>query len=416
MAHVPKTPPDPPGVPRFRNTAAMIASAGPSFDAAHYQGVMALYATPRSGRAVELEQSGARIIDFVRCSYLGLDNHPAIAAGAAAAVEDAGTLHWSCARTRLNFRSLGELEEDLSDLFDARVLTYTTVLAANMSALPLLASGGLTEGVRPLVAFDRQAHATLAYHKATVAAETGVETIPHNDLAVLEALCRSHPQVAYVCDGVYSMGGSAPLSQLRDLQERYGLFLYIDDAHGISLYGEHGSGFARSVFNELGERTIVAASLGKGFGASGGILMLGTATQELLFRRFSVAYAFSASLNTAAIGAARASASIHRTTELTLRQASLRQNLALLDRLLPSDGGPSDLPIRTVRFGDELRAVHAARALLEKGYFTSAIFFPTVAHGEAGLRICLSATHEEDDIHGLCNAIGEVRREILRST
>lgn len=416
MPHVPKTPLDPSGVPRFRNTAAMISSAGPSFDAAHYQGVMALYATPRPGRAVELQQSGARIIDFVRCSYLGLDNHPAIAAGAATAVEDAGTLHWSCARTRLNFRSLGELEEDLSDLFDARVLTYTTVLAANMSALPLLASGHLTEGRRPLVAFDRQAHATLAYHKATVAAETAVETIPHNDLAALEALCRSHPQVAYVCDGVYSMGGCAPLSQLRDLQERYGLFVYIDDAHGISLYGERGGGFARSVFDDLGDRTIVAASLGKGFGASGGILMLGTATQELLFRRFSVAYAFSASLNTAAIGAARASASIHRTAELASRQAGLRRNLALLDRLLPSDGGPSDLPIRTVRFGDELRAVHAARALLEKGYFTSAIFFPTVARGEAGLRICLSATHEEDDIRGLCDAIGDIRREILRST
>ena len=129
-----------------------------------------------------------------------------------------------------------------------------------------------------------------------------------------------------------------PLHELRVLQEKYGLFLYIDDAHGISILGENGAGFARSVFSELGERTIIAASLGKGFGASGGILMLGTAAQELLFRRFAVAHAFSASLNTAAIGAALASARIHRTHELTLRQASLRQNLELLDRLLPSQG------------------------------------------------------------------------------
>lgn len=407
---------DPSRIGRLRNTAAMISSASASFEAAHYQGIMAIYAAPRAGRAVELVPSRARVIDFVRCSYLGLDNHPAIVDGAAKAVSDAGTLHWSCARTRLNFQSLGELEEDLSGLFGARVLTYTTVLAANMSALPLIASGHLTEGTKPLVVFDRQAHATLAYHKATIAAETAVETIPHNDMAALEALCRSHPAVVYVCDGVYSMGGCAPLAELRDLQQRYGLFLYIDDAHGISLFGEQGSGFARSVFSELGERTIVAASLGKGFGASGGILMLGTANQELLFRRFSVAYAFSASLNTAAIGAALASAAIHRSEELASRQAALRRNLALLDDLLPSGERNARLPIRTIRFGDELLSVAAARRLLQLGYYTSAIFFPTVARGEAGLRICLTASHEEDDIRGLCGAIEAIRREIRQNS
>lgn len=407
---------DPSRIGRLRNTAAMISSASASFEAAHYQGIMAIYAAPRARRAVELVPSRARVIDFVRCSYLGLDNHPAIVDGAAKAVSDAGTLHWSCARTRLNFQSLGELEEDLSGLFGARVLTYTTVLAANMSALPLIASGHLTEGTKPLVVFDRQAHATLAYHKATIAAETAVETIPHNDMAALEALCRSHPAVVYVCDGVYSMGGCAPLAELRDLQQRYGLFLYIDDAHGISLFGEQGSGFARSVFSELGERTIVAASLGKGFGASGGILMLGTANQELLFRRFSVAYAFSASLNTAAIGAALASAAIHRSEELASRQAALRRNLALLDDLLPSGERNARLPIRTIRFGDELLSVAAARRLLQLGYYTSAIFFPTVARGEAGLRICLTASHEEDDIRGLCGAIEAIRREIRQNS
>lgn len=115
----------------------------------------------------------------------------------------------------------------------------------------------------------------------------------HNDLDALEELCRYNRAVAYVCDGVYSMGGNAPIRDLRYLQDRYGLFLYIDDAHGVSICGKNGEGFARSQYgNELGERTIIAASLGKGFGASGGMLMLGTARQEELFRRFAVAHAF----------------------------------------------------------------------------------------------------------------------------
>ncbi|CAN7569716.1 aminotransferase class I/II-fold pyridoxal phosphate-dependent enzyme [Pararhizobium sp. LjRoot255] len=397
---------------QFRNTAAMISAAASNFDAAHYQGIMALYAMPHADRSVRLAHDGSTVVDFVRCSYLGLDNHPDIVAGAAQAVCEAGSLHWSCARTRLNFSILGELEENLSDLFRARVVTFTTVLAANMSALPLLASGHLTAGQKPLIAFDRLAHTTLAHHKGTVAGETGVETIPHNDLAALEALCRTHRSVAYVCDGAYSMGGSAPLAELRALQEKYGLFLYIDDAHGISIIGENGSGFARSVFAELGERTIVAASLGKGFGASGGVLMLGTAAQELLFRRFAIAHAFSASLNTAAIGAAQASARIHRTDELARRQETLRRNLALLDRLIPTKDMANDLPIRTIRLGDELLSVAAARQLLQLGFYASAIFFPTVSRGEAGLRICLTASHTEQQIRDLCVAIDGIRQEI----
>ncbi|CAH0343200.1 aminotransferase class I/II-fold pyridoxal phosphate-dependent enzyme [Rhizobium sp. CECT 9324] len=397
---------------RFRNAATMIDAAGASFQAAHYQGIMALYAAPASGRTVRLTAEDRDITDFVRCSYLGLDNHPAIVAGAQKAVHDAGTLHWSCARTRLNFSILGELEENLSDLFQARVITFTTVLAANMSALPLLASGHLTGGVRPLVVFDRAAHATLAQHKATVAGETTVETSRHNDMIALEALCRSHPCVAYVCDGVYSMGGSAPLKALRALQERYGLFLYIDDAHGISLFGENGASFARSEFTELGDRTIVAASLGKGFGASGGVLMLGTASQELLFRRFAVAHAFSASMNTAAIGAAEASAAIHRSGELRERQQALQCNLSLLDQLLLTRDSTRDLPIRTIRFGDELISVAVARQLLKLGFHTSAIFFPTVARGDAELRICLTASHTEAQIRDLCMAIEVIRAEI----
>jgi 7-keto-8-aminopelargonate synthetase-like enzyme len=211
------------------------------------------------------------------------------------------------------------------------------------------------------------------------------------------------------------MGGSAPLAELRALQEKYGLFLYIDDAHGISIVGENGSGFARTTFKELGERTIVAASLGKGFGASGGMLMLGTAAQELLFRRFSIAHAFSASLNTAAIGAAEASARIHRTEELVNRQDALRQNLALLDQLIPTRDMASDLPIRTIRLGDELLSVAAARQLLQLGFYTSAIFFPTISRGEAGLRICLTASHTESQIRDICAAIDAIRAEIRQA-
>lgn len=394
-----------------RNTRAVIDKARPKFDLAFQSGVMGLSARPMSERfvSVGLDGSNKLVLDFVRCSYLGLDNHPEIAAGAIDAVTHYGSLHWSCARTRLNFALLTTLEEDLADLFQARVITYSSILAANMSALPLLASGHLTGNEKPVMVFDRFAHATLAFHKATLAAETAVVTIGHNEVSLLEQICKQNPCVAYICDGVYSMGGAAPVEALLSLQQRYGLFLYIDDAHGVSLFGRQGEGFVRSqVPGGLGDRTIIAASLGKGFGASGGLLMLGSEEHEKLFRRFAIAHAFSASLNLAGVGAALASAKLHRTAELLRRQISLGQRIEQFDRLCKTSYRGLPLPIRSIKIGDETSAISAARRLIDRGFYTSAVFFPTVPQGEAGLRLCLTASHTEEEIESLCHALREV--------
>ncbi len=397
---------------RFRNTAYVINESKPHFDAAYMSGLMAVQARSTIGRTVALGTgplgSRPQVTDFVRCSYLGLDNHPVIVAGAIEAIEANRSLHWSCARTRLNFDLLAQLEATLSEMFCARVLSFSTVMLANLGAMPLLASGQLTGGRKPVVVFDRIAHISLAYHKPVVADETWVETIAHNDIDALEHLCREHPVVAYVCDGVYSMGGNSPIKELRQLQERYGLFLYIDDAHGISLFGRQGEGFARSQFPRvLGDRTIIAASLAKGFGASGGMLMLGTTDHEDLFRRYSIPYAFSVAPNLAAVGAALGSCKIHRSPELGERQRQLAQRIKVFDRHVATAEQGNSFPIRMIAIGSEAKAIAIARELLDAGFYTSVTFFPTVGQGKAGIRVCITADHEVRDIERLCDCILE---------
>lgn len=394
----------------FRNTHYVIDRSRAYFDAAYEADLMGIQGRSTIRRVFALGtgplDDRPQLVDFVRCSYLGLDNHPTVVAGAIDAIEAHHSLHWSCARTRLNFDLLVELEESLSELFGARVLAFSTVMLANLSAMPLLASGQLTSGTKPVVVFDRLAHISLAYHKPVVADETQVKTIAHNDINALEELCREYPAVAYVCDGVYSMGGNAPVQELRRLQARYGLFLYIDDAHGISLFGDQGQGFARSHFaQELGERTIIAASLGKGFGASGGMLMLGTKHQEALFRRYGIAYAFSAAPNLAAVGAALGSCKIHRSAELNERQTRLARRIEMFDHLIPTVERGNSLPIRMITTGSEAKAIEVAKEVLNAGFYTSVTFFPTVAQGKAGIRVCITADHDVSDIEQLCDCI-----------
>ncbi|RZM91503.1 7-keto-8-aminopelargonate synthetase [Bradyrhizobium genosp. SA-3] len=402
---------------QFRNIAHVIHESWPYFDPAQMTGLMALQKRRRTGCAIEWGngplESRQQVVDFVRCSYLGLDNHPVIVAGAIEAIEAQRSLHWSCARTRLNFDLLGELEEILSEMFCASVLAFSSGMLANLSAMPILASGQLTGDRKPVVVFDRSARISLAYHKSVVADETRVETIVHNDIGALERLCRQNSVVAYVCDGVYFTGSYSPIKALRQLQERYGLFLYVDDAHGISIFGRQGEGFARSQFSQvLGERTIIAGSLAKGFGASGGVLMLGAADHEALFRRHSVPYAFSVTPNLAAVGAALGSCKIHRSAELGQRQRRLAQRIDLFDRRVATAEQGNSLPIRTIVTGSEANAIPIAKKLLDCGFYTLVTFFPTVGQGKAGIRVCITADHEVRDIERLCDGILEVVAEI----
>jgi 8-amino-7-oxononanoate synthase len=157
----------------FRNTAYVINESRDHFDAAHAAGLMAVYGRSTAGRAFALGtgqlEDRRHVIDFVRCSYLGLDNHPVIVAGAIEAIELHRSLHWSCARTRLNFDLLAVLEDNLAEMFSARVIAFSAVMLANLGAMPILASGQLTGGRKPVVVFDRLAHISLAYHKPVVA-------------------------------------------------------------------------------------------------------------------------------------------------------------------------------------------------------------------------------------------------------
>jgi 7-keto-8-aminopelargonate synthetase-like enzyme len=55
--------------------------------------------------------------------------------------------------------------------------------------------------------------------------------------------------------------------------------------------------------------------------------------------------------------------------------------------------------------GDEQAALNLASALQSGEFLVPAIRYPTVAKGSARLRITVTASHEEDQIRSLCQAI-----------
>lgn len=115
-----------------------------------------------------------------------------------------------------------------------------------------------------------------------------------------------------------------------------------------------------------------------------------------------------------------ASSKLHRSPELKQRQDELQQRIELFDQLVANpQSHTSKLPIRTIHLGDETLAISAARTLLLQGVYTSAIFFPAVAKGNAGLRVCMTASHTEEQIRKLGTTglvIFERERTLLRQS
>ncbi|MNH21106.1 8-amino-7-oxononanoate synthase [compost metagenome] len=214
--------------------------------------------------------------------------------------------------------------------------------------------------------------------------------------------------MAYVADGAYSMGGSAPIEQLLALQEKYGLFLYFDDSHSLSAYGKKGEGIVRGVMPELNSRTILVYSLAKAFAANGGgIFMSKQASYLKEFRRFGGPMSYSQYLNPAAIGAAMASLEIHRSAELATLQCRLADNITLFDQLVPTEHAGTPSPIRVMPMASPEMAVRVSEAVFQQGYYTSAVFFPIVARNKSGLRVMLRADMTELDIRSFCSIVAQ---------
>lgn len=396
-------------VHRFRNNPKAIALGNPAWDEARDHHLIDLVVQVAGNDRLREESTGFEFVNLSSCSYLGLHDHPAILEGAFEGLRRAQGLLIPISRIRIRPALLEEVEQELSALYRARCLTTVTASAATAGVLPLLASGHLSDGTPPVMVFDKYCHFSMNLIKPICADETTVLTSPHNDLNYIEDVCKKHPRVAYVADGVYSLGGAAPMEGLKELQDRYGLFLFFDDSHSLSAYGERGEGYARAMMgDELNPLTVIVCSLGKGFGGTGGVIMLGPAEHRDVTIRFGGPLAWSQNHNSAGLGAALASIKIHKSPLLGELQAKLRRNLALFDSRIPTEQAGDHFSIRLVHIGDEVQTSEISGEIFRRGFYTSPVFFPIVERGKAGLRAMIRADNSTRDVEAFCDAIGEL--------
>lgn len=377
-------------------------------------GLNELTVARRWDRHVELPD-GTELTEFVSCSYLGLETDPRLSEAAAQAARHYG-VQFASARTRMRAHPAQEYEAMLGQIFRGHTVTFCAVSNAHLGLFPLIGSGELPsyptspEGICWIL--DQSAHASMQVMRGILEQFGPVIRIPFERLQdVSEAFKMAQERrltPISVSDSIGSMGGLLPVGPLLELAERHSGYVYMDDAHGTSIMGEDGCGYAlHSIKGKLHPRLILLSSLSKAFGATGGAVTLHTEEDANFVRRFCTTYIFGGPLSLPGVAAGVASARIHLSPEIAELQRKLWSNVALLDKLLGPELGNHGLssPIRFVKVGDEKRAIDVAMRVRKHGFALTTAMFPTVKKGEAILRIALSAAHRPEELEALSEAV-----------
>ncbi len=205
-------------------------------------------------------------------------------------------------------------------------------------------------------------------------------------------------------------GDIAPIAEIVEVAERHGAMTYLDEVHGVGLYGPRGGGVAEA--EGLMDRIdLIEGTLGKAFGVMGGYIA-GSAPLIDFVRSFASGFIFTTALPPAVAAGARAS--IRHLKESDAERRAQRANVAALrarlDRLgIPHLPNPSH--IVPVMVKDPVKCKMISDILLDDwGIYVQPINYPTVPKGTERLRFTPSPLHTPQDLDRLATALSDLWR------
>ncbi|MEY6434092.1 8-amino-7-oxononanoate synthase [Thioalkalicoccus limnaeus] len=360
----------------------------------------------RARRVVEGPQgplvcvAGRQLLNFSSNDYLGLANHPELVAALGRAAGRWGVGSGAAHLITGHSGAHQALEEALAAFTgQPRALLFSTGYMANLGVISALAGRGDN------VWEDRLNHASLI--DGALLSRARLRRYRHLDAADLAGRLGVDRARLIATDGVFSMDGDlAPLPALAEVADRAGVWLLVDDAHGLGVLGAHGRGSFEHWGLAPRPDRILMATLGKALGTFGAFVAGSEELIETLIQR-SRTYVYTTATPPALAEATRVALAIAeredwRRTHLHALIARFRAGAAQLGLPLAA----STTPIQPLIAGSAPRALALSRHLERAGLLVAAIRPPTVPEGQARLRITLSAAHDEAAVDRLLEALG----------
>ena len=362
---------------------------------------------------------GRTLLNFSSNDYLGLANDPVLKEAAIKGIERYGA---GSGASRLVCGSLAphhELEQAIAAFKGAEAaLAFSSGYASAVGTICALLDA------HDVIVIDKRVHACIVDGARLCGAELRV--FAHNDLDHLAKVLRwadrrnsglsgkRRPRTLIVTESVFSMDGDfALLRDLVELKEKHGAWLMVDEAHATGLYGEKRRGLAEE-FGVAGQIEVQMGTLGKALGSAGGYICGSRTLIDYLVNR-ARSFIFSTAPVPAAVAAATAAVQLIQSDEGELRRNQLWARVDQVKNGLIAAGfvlPPVRSAIIPLVIGDEAKAVEAAAVLREQGVLIPAVRYPTVARGQARLRLTVSAAHAAADAARLVAVLSTLKSKI----
>ncbi|MBP8144585.1 MAG: glycine C-acetyltransferase [Inhella sp.] len=354
---------------------------------------------------------GRELVNLCANNYLGLSSHPSLIQAAHRALDTHGfglsSVRFICGT------------QDIHKELERRIAAFVGCEDAILYAAAFDANGGLFEpllGEQDAIISDALNHASIIDGIRLCKAQRW--RYANSDLADLErclqeARDKGVRHTLVFSDGVFSMDGSiAQLKEIRQLCDRYGALLGIDECHASGFLGKTGRGTPEHC-GVHGQIDIVTGTFGKALGgASGGFTAARKEVVELLRQR-SRPYLFSNTLAPSIVGASLAALDLLEGS--TALRDKLEDNTRFWRAGLTQAGfdiKPGKHPIVPVMVYDAVKAQQLSQRLLELGVYAVGFFFPVVPKGQARIRTQMSAALERSHLERALAAFVQAGREL----
>lgn len=359
--------------------------------------------------ATEAMIQGRRTIMAGTNNYLGLTFDTGAIAAGQAALAACGTGTTGSRMANGTYRDHLLLEREIAAFFDLPyAMVFSTGYSANLGSLAALLAPG------DAVLLDSEAHASLFDGCRLSGAD--IFRFKHNDADSLASRLRRLGERAssalIVAEGLYSIRGDcAPLREFAAVKREFGAILFVDEAHSLGLYGDHGRGLVEQE-GVAEDVDFIVGTFSKSLGSIGGFCV--SAREELpLFRYASRPYIFTASPCPSVIATTRVALEQLRTRpELrkTVWDNAHRLYAALAE--LGLELGPDVSPVIGISLREREVAFACWQALFNAGVYTNLILPPAAPDGGSLIRCSVTAAHTRAQIEQIAAAFAQVCRDI----